>query len=343
MNEKKWLVVLVSASFIMVLFIGGVNYAVDPLWIFQHKNRFNTCQLDFNERLQKSVQLKFNKEKKFDTLLLGSSRSTFYNQEHFFNMKTYNYSFSGAMPSEYFDYIEFAKENNSRDFKKIIIGLDFFGYQKTSKQNKESESTEILAIDNKLMFFIKHYFSIKMFKYSIFNIKNSLTNNIKSRRYNRNNIALIERKDEKHVELVANSRSKNYYKDFTHINPDYEEIFLKIKINNKESSLIAYTTPLSEPYLQEIYKDEYLFQYYILWIKEMVSIFKKVYFFTGENSFSQNYKNYSFDGDHFYPNITDKIIQILTKNEKVDEYGIVLTKENLDEYVESLKNKKEGE
>ena len=54
MKSTKWIKIFFGLSLIGVLFLGGVNYIVDPLWMFDHSNKFNQKQDGFDERQQKT-------------------------------------------------------------------------------------------------------------------------------------------------------------------------------------------------------------------------------------------------------------------------------------------------
>lgn len=55
MKSTKWIKIFFGLSLIGVLFVGGVNYIVDPLWMFDHSNKFNQKQDGFDERQQKQT------------------------------------------------------------------------------------------------------------------------------------------------------------------------------------------------------------------------------------------------------------------------------------------------
>ena len=112
MNSKKFLKVVFGFSFSIIFLIFFINYIVDPLWLFQHSNKFNQKQGSYDERQLKTNYLYYNLKDNFDGILLGSSRATYVNQNDFENMNIFNYS-SGAMhPYEYKFYIDFAKKIN---------------------------------------------------------------------------------------------------------------------------------------------------------------------------------------------------------------------------------------
>ena len=69
-----------------------LNFIVDPLWLFNHSNKFNQKQGSYDERQLKSNYLYYNLKDNFDGILLGSSRATYVDQNDFENMKIFNYS-----------------------------------------------------------------------------------------------------------------------------------------------------------------------------------------------------------------------------------------------------------
>ena len=83
MNSKKWTKIFVIFTLSSIVFIGLVNYIVDPLWIFNHSNNFNKLQYGFNERLLKSYYIKYRENilDNKDTLLLGASTATYFNEK----------------------------------------------------------------------------------------------------------------------------------------------------------------------------------------------------------------------------------------------------------------------
>ena len=117
MSSKKFLKIVLGLSFFVAILIGGVNYIVDPLWMFDHSNKFNQKQDGFDERQQKTNYIYFKSKGYFDGILLGSSRATFVNQNDFKNMNIFNYSSSSMQPFEYKGYIDFAKKIKGKDLK----------------------------------------------------------------------------------------------------------------------------------------------------------------------------------------------------------------------------------
>ena len=173
-------------SIVFLSTIAFFNFFIDPYWTFSNSHKLNSLQKSSNEREQKSNLLYFQ-DKQYDSLLLGTSRVTFLNQNDFKNMNVFNYSFSLSNPNNLNEYIEFAKKENKKDFKYIIIGLDFLGTNKNAKENQNPK--EIFNDVRSFFYRYKLLLSIDSFKLSIENIKRSILNRAGGRSYNRENIA----------------------------------------------------------------------------------------------------------------------------------------------------------
>lgn len=334
MNAKKWLKIWFGITAIVIPLIVGLNFFIDPMWFFSHSNKFNSLQVDFDERLQKSIKLKYNENlNNIDTLLLGSSRSTYYNQNKFGNMQVYNFAFSGAYPYEYKYYINYAKALKRDEFKNIILGLDFYGcgYKKEKKEKPDYLSD----LDKNPLYILSNYVSLDASKYSFNNIAKSISNHAGGRSYNRKNIVFVDKQNTKKVEERADSRSKAYWKNMSY-DENYVNILQDLKNQNQKSKFIIYTTPLSKPFLRVLYRDKKLKEYYFRWIKDMVFVFDKVYFFTLPNKLSENYTIYSKDGDHFYPEAVENISKIISGQKEIKGYGIIITRDNVDKVLGDL-------
>ena len=197
----KWFFLL---SFVLLLLVGWFVYLMDPYWSFSHSHRFNSLQFASNERVQKSNMVFFGKFN-YDTLILGSSRVTFINQNDFKGMRAFNYSFSMALPYEYESYIDFAKQKRGKEFKNIIIGMDFFGSNQNIKKNFNAD--EIFSDINGLVYRYRILFTIDALKNSLENLKRSIFHKVGGRSYDRHNIAYTTKmnKDEVKKYIIKGS------------------------------------------------------------------------------------------------------------------------------------------
>ncbi|MGJ0343193.1 hypothetical protein NG788_00990 [Aliarcobacter cryaerophilus] len=338
MSSKKILKIVLGLSFFVAILIGGVNYIVDPLWMFDHSNKFNQKQDGFDERQQKTNYIYFKSKGYFDGILLGSSRATFVNQNDFKNMNIFNYSSSSMQPFEYKGYIDFAKKIKGKDLKYIIIGSDFYGTN--IPKDIKFENPEFY-IGNTLNFAYKSVLSVDAIYKSIKNIKFSLFGT--SMYYDRENIKYQDKvsEDERNIRYAINIKRHTLelsYPKYKY-NDEYINILKTIKNENLNSKFIIYTSAVTSDLLVSIIKNGKRWEDYKRWLHELVEVFGEVNHFMTINSITKNLENYP-DDDHAYPSVlkllANKLSNVENKNIPED-FGVLLTKDNIDEHLENLR------
>lgn len=337
MNSKRWLKIWFTFIIIAIFSVGLINYIVDPLWTFGHKNSFNEKQLHFNERQQKSNYVYFNGLDKFDGVMFGSSRTTFVNQNDFIDMNIYNYAVNSMYPFEYNGYLQLAKEAKGKDLKYVIIGADF--YNTMHRRIKRFEDPAHY-IDNTKSFLYRYkmLFSFDALKKSLKNIKTNIKSN--NMYYLRNNIKVRHKVSEKerlerYVKNIirhTNSFNKSNYK----WNNDYFELLRKLKRENTNTKFFIFTSPITADLFVSVLKNTSKLNEYQIWIKELVDIFGEIYCFMDINSITTNLQNYP-DDDHYYPYI-GKILANKVSLNKFDsdplDFGMVVNRFNVDSFLE---------
>ena len=343
MHVKKWLKYFIVFSSTLLLWVAFINLIVDPIWVYPYSNKLNNKQTAFDERQLKLNKFFYTDLKNSDSLLLGSSRTTYINQNHFKNMKVFNMGAGNMFPYEYKGYIEILKKIKGKDFKNIIIGIDFFGTRVPEKKIIHKSAKEYFDITNSCCYRIKMLFNIDVLKYSLRNINNLYTEPVEY--YNRNNIRL-------HKILSPKVRKKNFklalkghlagFKNNYIFNPNYKRIFEELKQLNPNTNFYIFTTPATAELLVSTISVKKRFDDYKKWLHILVSVFGKVYHFYDINSITINKENYP-DDEHYYPIVGDMIINKLeSKNlSKINpnDFGVILSKHNMILYMRQLKEK----
>lgn len=340
MKTKRWINLFIIFSFLVMLLTISINYIIDPLWTFSHSNKFNNVQDGFDERQQKSNFIFNNGLKNFDGILLGSSRTTFINQNSFKNMRIYNYSFNAMKPNEYKDYINFAKKCKGKDFKYIIIGLDFFGTNLLSEV-KIKEPNYYISKTQNLFYKYKMLLSFSTLKKSLKNIRNSLFD--EKLFYDRNNVkyqsVVSENERIKKFSMNMISQPSNFDDSKYIYNNEYINILKELKNENPNTKFIIFTSAITSDLLISILEDKKRINEYERWLKETLEVFGQINHFMTINSITKNLNNYP-DADHAYPNIVSLIAQKISETNSEDipkDFGILLTKSNIDNFLENLK------
>ena len=336
MQSKKWIKIFLIIPTLSIVFFGSVNFVVDPLWSFNHTNKFNKTQLLFNERQQKTNNVYFNGLDKYDGILFGSSRTSFINQNEFHNMNIYNYALNSMFPFEYEGYLKLAKESKGKEFKYVIIGADFYGSKlRTKKMQNPSHYIE----NTKSPFYrYKMLLSIGAFKKSIENIKINLFKQPNAY-YTRDNVKIRGRvsEEERIKKYTKNLKIHTEYhmKDAHKKDKEYINILKRLKIENPNTKFIIFTFPITADLLVSIIKNGHQLEEFEKWLKEIIEVFGEVHHFMTINNITTNLQNYP-DDDHLYPNYAKLIANKLTDTKNSDipkDFGVLLNEKNIDNYI----------
>lgn len=313
MQYKSFVIKIMSIVLLFVLSIGSFNYYMDPMWTFSHEHKHNDIQTVIDERQQKTNHLHFQ-PLQYDTLLLGSSRSTYINQYDFKDMNVYNFSVSNMSVREYNSFLEYAKKERGKEFETVIIGLDFF---KTSIKESSAKRTldHYVSTVNEPFYRFKSLLSFDLLEYSWENFKMSREGKIiEDRNYNRENVASAKEIDSELMKKQTDAKIQKfrevfYGKTYAY-NPEYKSILMELKKNNPNTNFIIYTTPISSPLFEALVEEGRLSDYE-QWLTDVVDVFGGVYNFMYPNTVTNNLSNY-FDGHHFYPQVGTLIAQRIT-------------------------------
>ncbi|WP_370223759.1 hypothetical protein [Cytobacillus sp.] len=345
MNYKSFVIKIMAISLVCVFSVGSFIFYIDPMWTFGHEHKYNDVQTVINERQQKTNRILFQPFH-YDTLLLGSSRTTYINQTDFENMKVFNFAVSNASIQEYNSLIELAKQKRGKEFERIIIGVDFF--KSSIKESKAKKSlNQYIQTANEPFYRYKNLLSMDLLDYSWQNFKMSRDNKVlEERNYNRNNIA--DAKDiapevmEKQTKEKIQKFRDVFYGDTFEYNPEYKAILSQLKKNNPNTEFIIFTTPISSPLFQAMAEEGRLPDYE-RWLNDITDVFGGVYNFMYPNSVTGNLENY-FDGHHFYPNVGKLIakrISLGSNSETPGDFGTYLDHKSLAAHLLEIRKQNE--
>jgi len=340
---KNWLKISIILLGILLFTVGLINYYIDPLLCFSHANRFNSKVIDFDERQQKTDDISF-KNFNYNALIIGSSRTTFIDQNSFKPLKAYNYACKSMRPSEYISYINYAKARNKKNFDYIIIGFDFFGtnanFNTEKYENVKSPKYYLNNITNPL-YRLKTILSFDCLKLSIktiiLNLQKSSVN--MDYYYRQDNIKIAHKRSLKDFKSDLNSQLKKYdeqvYKNYIY-DKSINNILSKLKKENPKTKFLIYTTPVSLPLFKLMVKDN-RFNDYCQWLRDLTRINGNVYNFMDLNSITNNYDKYFMDAHHLYPETAGLIgKRIIAKDNLINDFGFKLTPYNIENYIKNL-------
>jgi hypothetical protein len=342
MNHKKpyqkWIIAFFITITIGSLPIGIFNYYVDPLWLFDTSNHSNQNQDGFDERQQKTNWISFHSFK-YDGLLLGSSRSTYIDQEDFGKERVFNYSVSSMLPQEYGPYVKYAKKQRGEAFRTIYLGLDFFGTNENFKPDFKEPSFYFSNASDPFYRF-KMLFNLDIVERSKYNLKLANGEVETKAVYNRNlqkkptNLAMLQAK--KNLQKDLETYRKDLYGNTYKYRSDYRKLLSELKKENPDTKFIVFTTPVSKP-LYDLMLESDRYSDYERWLRDIVDVYGGVYHFMYPNSITEDQENY-FDAHHFNPMTGTLIVNriIGNSNSKVpSDFGVYLTKDNVGTFIDN--------
>ncbi|KAB8129193.1 hypothetical protein F9U64_15520 [Gracilibacillus oryzae] len=324
MSYKLFTTVFLFITMAVLLTIGAFNFWIDPLWTFSHAHEKNDVQVVIDERQQKVNQLYFGDED-YDTLLIGSSRTTYIPASEFVGWDVFNFAASDLAFQEYKGMIDFAKEQKG-EFDRIIIGVDFF--KSSVKESEDPVSLEPYVEKVKEPFYRwKNLLSLDVLDYSRKNYRISENDQIvELRNYNRHNTAFAKHFEQGTIEEETKAKVYKFRQQFFGDNYQYNEkmktVMQQLKDENPNTEFIIYTTPISAP-LYNAMIEEGNEEDYDRWLSDLVDVFGGVYHFMYPNSVTKDLSNY-FDGHHFYPNVGEKIARTISTGEFTGDFGVYL-------------------
>ncbi|MFB1082213.1 hypothetical protein [Jeotgalibacillus sp. JSM ZJ347] len=339
MSDKKFVMTVVSIVVALTLAFGSFNFFIDPMWTFAHEHELNDVQTVIDEREQKTSQVYFQ-DFNYDTILVGSSRSTYVDPHQFEGMDVFNYSVSNLSMREYRTMIDYALEESDGNLERVILGVDFF----KSSEQEASQPKSILNYVSKVeerFYRYKNLLSLDVFDYTVQNVEMSASDDVKLERvYDRQNTADAAQLSEEEVQQDTDDKIERFRDVFYGENYEYysryKEIMELVKTDHPSLEYIVYTTPISTE-LFKVLAEEGHMDDYEQWLRDLVDIYGGVFNFMYPNSITNNIYNY-FDGHHFYPEVGDHIAHTISGNTEntPDDFGVYVTKENIDQHLEEV-------
>jgi hypothetical protein len=333
----KWLNFVLTVFFSILLSLVTFNYLMDPLWCFNHQLPVQNHQEGFNERQQKINLMTFQKFN-YDSLMLGSSRVTVHNTSRIKSTKTFNLAINGMKQNEFNGYIEYAKKQNNKNFKYIILGLDFTALNDVDKIDTVQK---YISTSSAPLYRYKALVSYDTFSISLKNFRNSAFQKYKKRfkTYNNNYIAITSPKNHHEVKKIINQSLENNRIKLSYDKDSYLEILNELKSNNPHSTFIVFTAPLPAPILSLILEDGNNQKVYHQWLQDLVQNFGAIHHFCFINPVTQDYSNFIDDG-HYTSEVGDAINQaILDQANTIPKYknfGMKLDQNNITTFINSM-------
>jgi hypothetical protein len=335
---KKFVKISMVALLLILSGIATLNYVVDPYWCFEHSHPLNQYQKGTNERQQKTNQLYFG-HKKYTSLLLGSSRVTYFNKQNL-GEEVFNYASSDLQPKEYKAFIDFAIHDAKQPIKTIYLGLDFYGslaygVKKFNNPTNYAEATRSKFYRYKLLL------SIDALNNTMHNLKKFKKKSLDT--YNRENIKRPPREfgstdNNNSFKTLEYSRYK-YHPKWR--DPHFKSYLEELKKSYPSVKFTVFTTPVSKALMDEIIKEN-LYPNYEAWLRDITKVFGTVNHFMFKNSLTMQNK-YFMDSNHAYPIVYKQIANVINNKKYKNNIVMKLEQNKIEEQLKELKSKNSQE
>ena len=178
-SYKRWTLCFLSIFVIVTASVVTLNYAVDPMWCFNHETPYAEWREFIDERQQKTNLLRF-RDFKIDTLIMGSSRVMAMDTA-LWGPCGFNFGVSSCMAFELPILMDIFYKTKGYHPNHVILGIDFFAagraYGDGSKNNK-SKSVQLSLKSSRFISKLESLSSIELCRKSINLIIKNLENDI---------------------------------------------------------------------------------------------------------------------------------------------------------------------
>ena len=357
MKSTKWIKIFFGLSLFVGLFVGGVNYIVDPFQQYRVKTFYPIAFT--NERYQNAG---LSKNFEYDSLILGTSRTEYgYDPNHeYFYKPSYNLAVSGASLYENRLYLEHSiKQGN---LKEVILVADWRMFN-DPKMRKLDDFENSFNVEN----IYKQLFSVDLFRSSLNTIikqkvKSSyLENGQRDWYFNQENIdkqgghLKVMNKDEKDYYRNSNYKfNSNIYQDTKESSfDDFRKILELCYQNNIKLDIVFGPSHIRQWEAYDYYQD---IETWYKWKKDVVLFVEKiadeqektpyrimdfsVYHELTAETVPTNPKEkmkYHWEASHYKKELGDIVLDRLLDISPYKDFGVELNIQNIDNHIQNLR------
>lgn len=359
MSSKKFLKVVFGLLFLGVLFVGGVNYIVDPYGIYKTNIFQNKPEQENNIRLVKVVKVE---ELKPVSISLGTSRTEYgYDPNHqYFSKTSYNLAVSAASLYENRLYLEHAiKQGN---LKEVLLVVDWRMFN-DPKMRKSDDFEDSFNIKNNY----KQLFSIDLFKSSFKTILNQKTKNSylengqRDWYFNQENIdkqgghlKVMNKDEEKYYQKSDFKYNSNIYQDTKKDSfEDFRKILELCYKNSIKLDIIFGPSHIRQWEAFDYYQD---IETWYKWKKDVVLFVEKIAKEQEKNPYRimdfsiyheltaetvptnpKEKMKYHWEASHYKKELGDIVLDRLLNISPYKDFGVELNIQNIDNHIQNLR------
>jgi len=319
---KKFNILFISISFILVISLITVNYVIDPYQQYRKTNFYL-----FNTENPRYLNAGLVKNYDYDSLIIGSSMMANFNVSDVEKILLFDKAIKpltfGGFISEEVDTINTALA--SKNVKNILFGLDIYSFSKYNISSKNNKRFPLYLYDNSLLNDFTYLLSLKILKKS-FNIlsndfnESKVTNQLNElydwqKEYN----AFFTGKEvvENYENFLKSDRNLLPIYNLDILKSNFDNILLPVIKSNKKINFIFFFPPYSIYEYKLMDKEGYLLNNikFKNFVMNRLKKFKHVSLFDFQvaNEITMNKFNYK-DTTHYHKRINYWILEQIRDN-----------------------------
>lgn len=356
MNNKKWVLGFIAGLIGIMIGIAAFNYCVDPYHYFHSTYGegyyYASPQVTLNDRVRQYEYLKNNHEK-YQGVIIGGSKAQGVDAEYLSNIagiKYYNMGVTRGNFLDYYNYINWIAEHT--EIKHVLLYLSTLevGWYTEEERKAEEEGSETpAAIDtskSKVKEFVSYLYKggVKASWYYLSDMLNGNLVRFEITRYGTRNDAenLNRRRQdaEDYIDTVVNNSLNSavirlLYGDAVNMPAIQRNIDALRAIKDIcDKSEIELDVVIGNTYVVQAasYEGEEYYDY----LRKMAQV-TDFWDFGFLNKYNMNPYNF-YDNNHMLVSVSEKMIDTMYGIGQLENFGIYVTKDNVEEYIEQRKN-----
>lgn len=346
-SYKNWVLCFLCTFASVTGLVMAINYAVDPMWCFNHATPFAEWREFIDERQQKTNLLRF-RDFEIDTLIMGSSRVMGAKTLPQEAANSFNLGVSSCIALEYESLLKIFYNARKCYPKTILLGIDFFGASKVYPDgNRENKSkTSLDSFDaSQIMYKFETIATIELCRKSVNLISKNLDGDVS---YGDVTYVTGHMEATSYYPRLTDLQSKriSYHNTYMDFKKTYE-IFTYDTLYKKHlghftklpdtTKVIPFITPEGTPFLRLIAETPGRIDDYERMLRDVVDVFGGVWNFMYVNQVTADHTLWR-EPSHHLPQVDEWIMEKLAGNDiEISDFGIYVTSDNIDEHIKMVR------
>lgn len=356
MNNKKWVLGFIAGLAGIMIGIAVFNYCVDPYHYFHSTYGegyyYASPQVTLNDRVKQYEYLKNNHEK-YQGIIIGGSKSQGVDAEYLSSVtgiQYYNMGVTRGNFLDYYNYISWIAEHTEINHVFLYLSTLEVGWYTEEERKAEEEGSETPAAIDTSKSRVKEFVSYLYkggIKASWYYLSDMINGNLvrfeiteHGTRNDAGNLSRRRQDAEAYIDTVVNGSLNSAVKRLLYgkaVNmPAIQRNVDTLRAIKEicDESGIELEVVIGNTYIVQTasYEGEEYYDY----LRKMAEV-TDFWDFGFLNEYNMNPYNF-YDNNHMLVSVSEKMIDTMYGIEKLENFGIYVTKDNVEDYIEQRKH-----